>query len=446
VTAPRAPSESRWAACVDIGSTFTRERSSPSVRRARQSRRDARLPPPPRPDARVRCRDGRALPRGGGEGSPFRPPEGDRPVHVICPRGGFRIAALGIVPDLTLAVSRLAAASAGGKIVRSLAYRLSADDIATSRRSIPTSSFSRAGRTAAMRSTTSRTRGRSPPRAFARRSSSPAIARSAMPSARSSPERSSSPPATSCRRSAPWTSSRRAMRSAGASSRDRRGQGALVPRRAGRRPADADAPRHLRVRPPAPHHGARVGRHLRRRHRGSDDGFLLVDRFVPRRAFRRPERAPRAKVKRTVEGDLGLRVSAPAVLESGAALIESQARAAGSIGPRSPPTRNASRARPSMCPAPSSKHGSTRPWPRRARPWRPGATPASCATRTRLPERSASRRAKTCGRSSGSSDGGYLARCEDGGFFARALAALVPEPEETLLLPRSGSGAPTATT
>lgn len=52
-------------------------------------------------------------------------------------KGGLAIAALGIVPDLTLHVAKLAAASAGGKIVAAYAYRLTDAQIAEVRRNPP---------------------------------------------------------------------------------------------------------------------------------------------------------------------------------------------------------------------------------------------------------------------------------------------------------------------
>ncbi len=45
-------------------------------------------------------------------------------------KGGLAIAAIGLVPDLTLQLAKLAAMSAGGKVVRSYSYSLTADDIA----------------------------------------------------------------------------------------------------------------------------------------------------------------------------------------------------------------------------------------------------------------------------------------------------------------------------
>jgi uncharacterized protein (TIGR01319 family) len=52
-------------------------------------------------------------------------------------KGGLAIAAVGIVPELTLHAARLAAASAGGKIVGHFAYRLTPANIAALRRLTP---------------------------------------------------------------------------------------------------------------------------------------------------------------------------------------------------------------------------------------------------------------------------------------------------------------------
>jgi uncharacterized protein (TIGR01319 family) len=45
-------------------------------------------------------------------------------------RGGLKIAAVGLTPDLTLSVARMAATSAGGKVVRAFSYELAAEDLA----------------------------------------------------------------------------------------------------------------------------------------------------------------------------------------------------------------------------------------------------------------------------------------------------------------------------
>ena len=47
------------------------------------------------------------------------------------PRGGLTIAAIGLVPDLTLKAAKMAAASAGGKVIASFAYKLTQADIGT---------------------------------------------------------------------------------------------------------------------------------------------------------------------------------------------------------------------------------------------------------------------------------------------------------------------------
>ena len=53
------------------------------------------------------------------------------PVHwSSSARGGLKIAAVGLTPDLTLSVARMAATSAGGKVVRAFSYELASDDLA----------------------------------------------------------------------------------------------------------------------------------------------------------------------------------------------------------------------------------------------------------------------------------------------------------------------------
>ncbi len=57
--------------------------------------------------------------------------EASVPVYLSSSaRGGLKIAALGLTADLTLAVARLAAASAGGRVVRAFAYELDGADVA----------------------------------------------------------------------------------------------------------------------------------------------------------------------------------------------------------------------------------------------------------------------------------------------------------------------------
>ncbi len=58
-------------------------------------------------------------------------PASDVPVYwSSSARGGLKIAAVGLTPDLTLSVARMAATSAGGKVVRAFSYELSAEDLA----------------------------------------------------------------------------------------------------------------------------------------------------------------------------------------------------------------------------------------------------------------------------------------------------------------------------
>ncbi|MCX7885990.1 MAG: glutamate mutase L [Verrucomicrobiae bacterium] len=52
-------------------------------------------------------------------------------------KGGLAIAAIGIVPDLTVQLARLAAMSAGGKVIKSFAYSLTQTDIAELERAQP---------------------------------------------------------------------------------------------------------------------------------------------------------------------------------------------------------------------------------------------------------------------------------------------------------------------
>jgi uncharacterized protein (TIGR01319 family) len=52
-------------------------------------------------------------------------------------KGGLAIAAVGLVPDLTVNVARMAAASAGGKVTTSFAYRLTSDHVAALERARP---------------------------------------------------------------------------------------------------------------------------------------------------------------------------------------------------------------------------------------------------------------------------------------------------------------------
>jgi uncharacterized protein (TIGR01319 family) len=62
----------------------------------------------------------------------------DAPVRFSSSaKGGLAIAAVGLVPDLTVNVARMAAASAGGKVTASFSYRLAADHVAVLERSRP---------------------------------------------------------------------------------------------------------------------------------------------------------------------------------------------------------------------------------------------------------------------------------------------------------------------
>lgn len=62
-------------------------------------------------------------------------PAANVPVHwSSSARGGLKIAAVGLTPDLTLSVARMAATSAGGKVVRAFSYELDAEDLDALRR------------------------------------------------------------------------------------------------------------------------------------------------------------------------------------------------------------------------------------------------------------------------------------------------------------------------
>lgn len=57
-------------------------------------------------------------------------PAGPIPVYwCSSARGGLKIAAVGLTPDLTLSVARMAATSAGGKVVRAFSYELAPEDL-----------------------------------------------------------------------------------------------------------------------------------------------------------------------------------------------------------------------------------------------------------------------------------------------------------------------------
>ena len=76
----------------------------------------------------------RHLNRGHNTNSPFLgagSSAADIPVYwSSSARGGLKIAAVGLTPDLTLSVARMAATSAGGKVVRAFSYELTAEDLA----------------------------------------------------------------------------------------------------------------------------------------------------------------------------------------------------------------------------------------------------------------------------------------------------------------------------
>ncbi|HAK95885.1 MAG TPA: glutamate mutase [Planctomycetes bacterium] len=120
----------RWAVCVDIGSTFTK--GAVFGFEGGEGRIAARAEAPTTPGDLARGFEAvrRELFARARANEPGFAAEDAIVRFSSSARGGLRIAAIGIVPDLTLAVARLAAASAGGKIVKSFAYTLTADDVA----------------------------------------------------------------------------------------------------------------------------------------------------------------------------------------------------------------------------------------------------------------------------------------------------------------------------
>jgi len=71
-------------------------------------------------------------------GTPLAALEPGVPVHISSSaKGGLSIAVVGLVPDLTLSLARRAAMSAGGRIARCFAYALTAEDVASIRRERP---------------------------------------------------------------------------------------------------------------------------------------------------------------------------------------------------------------------------------------------------------------------------------------------------------------------
>ncbi|HOY65768.1 MAG TPA: glutamate mutase L [Candidatus Ozemobacteraceae bacterium] len=62
----------------------------------------------------------------------------DLPAHLSCSaKGGLKVTAVGLVPELTLSVARQVVCSAGGKISGAYAFELTPDDIETIRRDNP---------------------------------------------------------------------------------------------------------------------------------------------------------------------------------------------------------------------------------------------------------------------------------------------------------------------
>lgn len=62
----------------------------------------------------------------------------DLPAHLSCSaKGGLKVAAVGLVPELTVSVARQAVCSAGGKVSGAFAFELTPDDIERIRRDSP---------------------------------------------------------------------------------------------------------------------------------------------------------------------------------------------------------------------------------------------------------------------------------------------------------------------
>jgi uncharacterized protein (TIGR01319 family) len=436
----RPTAEPRWVACVDIGSTFTKGAlfalgpEGPSVA--------ARCDTPTTAADLTRGFDAvtDGLFRAAAASDPRFAPQKAIVRFTSSARGGLRIAALGIVPDLTLAVSRLAAASAGGKIVKSFAYRLSTDDIAALEALDPDIILFTGG-----------TDGGDEKHNLA---NARALAASRV-------------------RSAIIFAGNRAVRDAVGeilAGKEFVAAGNVMPeigvmdvepardairRRFIEKIVEGKGLAALVARigvPPTPtplalYEFVRLLPTLAPEWDDTcvlDIGGATTDFYSSTESFHgEPSVILRGllepKVKRTVEGDLGLRVSAPAVLESGRELIENLARAS-----RSDLTALAAYA--------ERVARETEHMPGSELEARFDAILAStCASLAARRHAGVLRNVYTASgkvRVQKGKDlrkvkriigtGGYLARCEDGGFFARALAALVPEPEEALLLPAVG--------
>jgi uncharacterized protein (TIGR01319 family) len=108
---------------IDIGSTFTKGGLFSVDRGVLRLRRKVSMPTTPDDLSR-----GFATVRGvlaAEEDS-----AGARVYFSSSARGGLKIAAIGLTPDLTLSIARMAACSAGGKIVKAFSYRLTEEEIA----------------------------------------------------------------------------------------------------------------------------------------------------------------------------------------------------------------------------------------------------------------------------------------------------------------------------
>jgi uncharacterized protein (TIGR01319 family) len=141
---------------------------------------------------------------------------------------------------------------------------------------------------------------------------------------------------------------------------------------------------------------------------------------------------------RTVEGDLGLRVSARALCESGRALIDRQLAACPAAAARFPEYLECIATCPEHIPAsPEETHFDAvlaRTCLALSARRHAGTLRAVYTANGKVQVQ----RGKDCRKVTRViGTGGYLARCTDGDFFARALSLLVPEPEEQFLFPEA---------
>jgi uncharacterized protein (TIGR01319 family) len=109
---------------IDIGSTYTKGGLFSLEEDGLRLRRQVAVPTTPDDLTRGFAAVRRGLePEAARYGNP-------RVYFSSSARGGLKIAALGLTPDLTLSIAKMAACSAGGRIVRAFSYRLSDEEVA----------------------------------------------------------------------------------------------------------------------------------------------------------------------------------------------------------------------------------------------------------------------------------------------------------------------------